>query len=604
MKRYALILSCVLLGSTGLAQSQGGPISQSRRINWSFAGVPGGIPRRTDVCANLSPGATAQQITAAISTCPSGQVVMLAAGTYNLSTGIRFNGRNDVTLRGAGPDKTFLVFASSDACMGLGGNICVNGRDMGYFVGSPLHSTDWTSGYAKGTTQITLGSTTGLSVGMPIVLDQLNDMADTGGAIVCSVAGTCADEGPGGAGRPQREQQQIVIATAINGTTVTISPGLHMPNWRSSQQPSAFWGRPTSFISGAGVEDLSLDSSAAAGRSGIYFIFAVNSWVRNVRSLWANRNHVWFYQSARNTVKDSYFYGTKNAGSQSYGIEEFMGFDNLIENNILHHIASPLQTNGGSGSVFAYNYSFDNYYRVSPAWQQASSSLHAAGVGMILHEGNEGTGFVGDSIHGSHNFVTAFRNYFTGWEPGKAANTNPVKLYAFNRYMNFIGNVLGTETYHLNYEWTVSGPQLHTSVWSLGAGTSRTPSDALVKTTLMRWGNYDTVTKTTRFLATEVPANLAYYSTPVPVDNSLPRSLYLSDRPSWWDATIPWPAIGPDVSGGSGPGGHAHKIPAHMCYDSTPQTGGILNFGAVNCYDLSPEAPRNFRITSPAGDTR
>ena len=39
-----------------------------------------------------------------------------------------------------------------------------------------------------------------------------------------------------------------------------------------------------------------------------------------------------------------------------------MSSDNLIENNILHHIATPLQTNEGTGSVFAYNYTFDDYY--------------------------------------------------------------------------------------------------------------------------------------------------------------------------------------------------------------------------------------------------
>ena len=139
-----------------------------------------------------------------------------------------------------------------------------------------------------------------------------------------------------------------------------------MPNWRSLQKSGGVLGQSTSMISGAGVEDLSLDHSAASGRSGIYFIFAVNSWVKNVRSFWSNRNHVWLYESAHNTVRDSYFYGTQNAASQSYGIEEFMASDNLIENNILHHIATPLQTNTGSGSVFAYNYTFDDYYNSQP----------------------------------------------------------------------------------------------------------------------------------------------------------------------------------------------------------------------------------------------
>jgi hypothetical protein len=77
---------------------------------------------------------------------------------------------------------------------------------MGYYIESPAHVADWIGGYAQGSTQITLSSTTGLSVGMYIVLDQLNDLADTGNVLVGSLAAVCADEGPGGAGRPNREQ--------------------------------------------------------------------------------------------------------------------------------------------------------------------------------------------------------------------------------------------------------------------------------------------------------------------------------------------------------------------------------------------------------------
>jgi hypothetical protein len=546
--------------------------------------VTGGIPNRTTVCATLAPGVTAEDISAAIAACPSGQVVRLAAGTFNLTTGIRFEGKNNVTLRGAGADRTFLKFAESDPCMGMGGDICVNGTDYSYYIGDPLHVADWTAGYAKGATQITLGDTTGLSPGMFIVLDQLNDLSDTGGVTVCSVALVCADEGPDDAGRENREQEQFVRVVSINGSTVTITPGLHMPNWRSSQQPQAFWGNPSSVISGVGVEDLSLDHTAATdGKSGIYFIFAMNSWVKGVRSLNANRNHVWLYESAHITVRDSYFYGTQNAASQSYGIEEYMTSDNLIENNILHHIAVPLQTNTGSGSVFGYNYSFDDYYNVSPTWMQASSYLHGAGTGMVLHEGNEGTGFDGDDVHGSHNFATAFRNYYIGWEPGKDEQTNPVKLYALNRYMNFVGNVLGKSGYHNRYEWNVAGPGEDTSIFALGADTINIAADPLVAQTLLRWGNYDTVTGTARFSATEVPSSLTAFANPVPVNRNLPASLYLRNKPSWW-GSVRWPAIGPDVNNGFGPGGHVYKNPAHLCYDSTPQVDGILSFNPANCY--------------------
>jgi hypothetical protein len=64
-------------------------------------------------------------------------------------------------------------------------------------------------------------------------------------------------------------------------------------------------------------------------------------------------------------------------------------------------------------------------------------------------------------------------------------------------------------------------------------------------------------------------------------------------RPPWWstpwttEATLPWPAIGPDVSGGPidvDPAGHAYAIPARLCYDHTPKSGGIAAFNAAACY--------------------
>jgi hypothetical protein len=220
---------------------------------------------------------------------------------------------------------------------------------------------------------------------------------------------------------------------------------------------------------------------------------------------------------------------------------------------------------------------------------------------MVLHEGNEGTAFEGDDVHGSHNFVTAFRNYFIGWEPGKTEQTNPVKLYAFNRYMNLAGNVLGKAGYHTGYEWNISGAGENTSIYSLGSDTINGPSDALVKTTLLRWGNYDVATGTARFQASEVPSGLSAYANPVPATQTLPASFYRSTRPTWWGTVIPWPAIGPDVTGGPGPGGHVHKIPAHVCFDSTSQTNGILNFNAAACYPSpgstgAPAPPANLRI--------
>src|SRR5205809_2033485 len=107
---HRVLLLCSLLvlclSTPAHAQLWSGIIDPSRAVDWSQAGIPGGIPNRTTICATLNPGATAAQINSALAACPSGQVVFLNAGTYNLSGALSFSGHSNVTLRGAGPDRT------------------------------------------------------------------------------------------------------------------------------------------------------------------------------------------------------------------------------------------------------------------------------------------------------------------------------------------------------------------------------------------------------------------------------------------------------------------------------------------------------------------
>ncbi len=49
------------------------------------------------------------------------------------------------------------------------------------------------------------------------------------------------------------------------------------------------------------------------------------------------------------------------------------------------------------------------------------------------------------------------------------------------------------------------------------------------------------------------------------VPHELPASFYLAGKPAWW-GSMPFPATGPDVAGGSGPGGHSYGNPAQACY--------------------------------------
>jgi len=566
-------------------------ISADRRVEWSQAGVLGGIPNRTTICATLNPGATPTEINNAIAACTNG-VVYLNAGTYTLSSGITFGGTSNVTLRGAGPDQTILAFTGTDTCGGVSANVCIHGASRVWSGSVPsANIRNWTAGYAKGTTQITLDSTAGLKTGTILILDQLDDTIDPGGVLVSDATGFTIE---GGApGRANRAQQQFVQVIAINENQVAISPGIYMPNWRASQQPQVWWWGDTSVTAVMdGVENLTLDHTNAPETSGIAFHNAYKGWVKNVKSLNPKRNHVWLYQAARIEVRDSYFYGTKNAASQSYGIESFTTSDDLILNNIFHHVTTPLMTGPSAGSVFAYNYLIDMYYTVATWMMAGIDASHDAGTGMNLFEGNVGNQFLMDLYHGTGALATLFRNQLMGTEPNKTqGNTEVINIWGYNRFVNIVGNVLGTSGYHKVYEdsltpsGTTGNPER--SIYLLGYTgvleliSSGLPYDPLVVNGLLRWGNYDYVTNQTRWNPAEIPAD-----TPVPSDHTLPSSLFLSSRPSWW-GTMPWPAIGPDVTGGQDPAGYAYKIPAQVCYDNSLKDGnGILSFNANDCYAL------------------
>src|SRR5262249_20530163 len=148
---FALVM---VVPSSIHAQAWSGVLDPARAVDWSAAGA-GSIPVRTATCATIAPySGSATTINSAISACASRQVVQLQAGTFNLSSGIVFRNKNNVTLRGAGPDKTFVIFSNGDACGGNQGDVCFDNGDNNDCAGcgSPANVGSWTSGYTRGST--------------------------------------------------------------------------------------------------------------------------------------------------------------------------------------------------------------------------------------------------------------------------------------------------------------------------------------------------------------------------------------------------------------------------------------------------------------------
>jgi hypothetical protein len=555
--------------------------------------------------------------------------VKLNAGTYNLSGGIQFNDKSDVTLRGAGPDQTFLVFSGGCGGGGFGGaNICVYNGHRNYPVGGEGNIVNWTGGYSRGATTITLDAKPNLQVGSLLILDQLEDgTTDTGVTIpwVCGDhPGSCSTDAGGGPGRNNRHQHQIVTVTSISGSgpyTVGITPGLYMPSWRASRNPQAWYSSDLP-ISGVGIEDLSIQSLAGSSNdvANIQFWNARHSWVKNIRSIFPTESggishHVFAVQSVHLTIRDSYFFKSRANESESGGFNTNLGGDHLIENNIYQFITNPQYIQAMNGSVVGYNYSINHLYG-NGDWMIHSTISHGAANAFNLIEGNDGLGLQMDAWFGGSHFWTAFRNRWTGWEPqpgGLSNQTTAVMLYKNNRYVNLIGNVLGWNAYHTKYETNANSGTSSScdfSIYSLGwggnCGSGSQPDDPLTVTTAMRWGNYDTVNDATRWVAGEVPSSIAAFANPVPSSQTLPASFYRAAKPAFF-GSAPWPAIGPDVTGGSeaNVGGHNSRNPARRCFedvmrgtfsDTSPRTFNANACYGAGGYETSPAAPTNVRI--------
>ena len=281
---------------------------------------------------------------------------------------------------------------------------------------------------------------------------------------------------------------------------------------------------------------------------------------------------------------------------------------------------------------------------------------HSAGDNWLLIEGNEWIGSMDDLDHGVHLSETYFRNFMWGYDswvngPHGSYTAPSFSIFPYSsgfgtRYANYVANVWGTPGVHKTYSWTGSYTNQFGSdyIYILGAGNQSTgtnqPSDPLAwcgsagggvsNFTGMCWANWDVVHSSAQFNSSEVPTSANSYPNSVPTSctasASCPASLYLPSKPGWWTGSVPYPAIGYDVSSGNvgqcaGTLGatsqaglpatsssqcssgtlnaawaeHVNANPAMACYftlGGLPDgTGPALSFSGSECYGTSSSSP-------------
>jgi len=606
------------------AQEWSGILSSSRAIDWSTAGLgvdgyaPGTLPSATWTQSNPTPIAacgtssspvspTACGITAALSSAGSNQYVLLGAGTFYLNSGIVFP-HNELALRGQGASSTFIVFTGMVGCNGYYSEFCLAGSNSE--PESEQNYGSWTAGFTQGTTQITMSNSIGITAGSTIInLDQQDEASDTGNVWNC--LGLACGSFSGGYARTDHtcsssvspnvgfcSQTQAVLVTACSpacpnsgSTVLTISPGLRMNNWRSSQSTGAWWASTTAYR--MGLEDLSANlTNTQAGTATSIMLNCYECWTSGIQSIMAARNHIYIYSCLHCVAQFNYLFQSTSHASVSYGIEQATSADDLILANICQQVTDscPNNNSGGAGSVAAYNFAVDDVWG-SAGWFQSNDYEHASGYDFWLFEGESSLGFQTDLVHGTHHFTTMFRNAHRGWASSGCGgagqelctgNTTPIIMFGGSRYFNIIGEVAGQAAYgddgvleSGNYDTIYNtlgtsgalggGSNQNASVYYIGAGNGQqgaatfcanpacsgkvTNGDPLTISSLMRWGNWDVVTNAVRWCGnssdpgwsttcgsiSEVPSGFgdttgspSIYANPVPSSTTLPNSFFMN----------------------------------------------------------------------------
>lgn len=548
-----------------------------RRIDWSQSGIPGGIPGRTTIfttvnAATYGNGASdaTSAIQAALTACPESQVVYIPAGTYRINGSLKIP--SNVTLRGAGPQKTVL-----DA-RGSGNGFIIFDPDLEVW-NPPLRAI--TGGLNKNSTVITVGDTTGISVGSYLKISQLNDSAYV---TITGVGGNCTwcDEGYNGT----RSMGQTVEVVSKNGNSIGIIPGLFF-TYSSSLSPAASVQKPG--VRFAGVEDIQVYMNNTGYTVNFQMNGAAYCWIKNVESNYADGDHVRVFSSYRCEVRDSYFHdafshlpGQTDAdiiiASKSSGI--------LVENNILRRLHASVMLNwGASGNVIAYNFSEGNFDSRVPNCLFADLSAHGAHPMFNLWEGNVVGMLNPDSYWGSSSHNTGLRNWMKGTTEIRnplvgrgpeqkdscwwaVQNTRAVALDFACRYYSLLGNVVGSSEM-LNLTYYNNGSRKIPAFPQSVAPASRSYDNA---TYGFSFGYASSGDDGTSAFANQQPYSTAFLHGNVNLvdttvawdsntaDRTLPPSLYLTAKPEWF-GNVPWPPIGPDVAG------YTNKIPAQLRYE-------------------------------------
>lgn len=375
------------------------------------------------------------------------------------------------------------------------------------------------------------GSTSGSPiavVGSPVAGDSVITVADASTLNVGDLIQLYADNAPlaqGGLAFVTHVYGQMCRIVAKSGNTLTLDMKLLL-DYPASYAPLVQLYNQIKNIKVSNLLISRVNEPVNQDVSNLEFVNAYNCNVVRVESNFSQRHHIYFQNAKDCVIESNYvhdcFIHTTGGYGYGYGLVGSTGcrISHNKSTRLRHQVILQI---GANHNVVSYN-------SIEVCYDYNDIALHAAYSYMNLFEGNMLTESYADTSKNGSTTVepatgpgnTWFRNYASGKVGSIQSQT---------MRQNVIGNDVGT---------LVTSGSDHYMGANIVAGVNKTyPSSWTGGTT--NWGVF--------------PANVI-----------LPASLYLTNRPTFFKSTTPWPVFGPGVANW----GVTNMIPARSGIPSDP----------------------------------
>ena len=464
---------------------------------------------------------SATAINNALTNSSVGQYAYLPAGTYLITSAI--NIPSGKSLRGAGMTQTTINHALSSTPINLG--------DAG---SRRISTAKAITGSDKGSTHVHVaGGTSGWAVGDMIAITEVEDntLVEKDGYNSCT---WCGDENGHYVGQFVEITQ---IDSPSSNSTVTFTP----PLWYTYDNSPI--GQEYTLSAGAGAEEFKIYYTSGTAESQVGSISGdttKGAWVRGVHVYYPRGGHIRFDYSHACTVTKCKLERARGYGSDKGYAVWCMDFnsDHYIYNNVMNWCRYGTNFEGGGvGCIVAYNYIRNVREGDEVPWLHAGVGFHGCHPAFVLIEGNMLPTVIADNTMGSNSHGMIFRNYVAresmiDWSITEGRQCIEEEINS--QYFSVVGNILGFTDMTGVYEYNSCDEN---SVYRFGCnepGGSTHNNNAY--NTSYRHHNYDYVNEA-------IVNNGAD-------DTTLPDSLYLSSKPSWF-GSLTWPPVvveGPTVN--------------------------------------------------------